>query len=83
LHLTFLSTAWRLLTGCGWRLHLTFLRTARRLRTRCGLGCLLPSFLLLFLPLARSLRRRLLIFLLLALRRLRDDKPRSERRGVD
>jgi hypothetical protein len=42
----------------------------------------LPSFLLLFLR-ARSLRLRLLIFLLLALRRLRDDKPRIERRGVD
>src|SRR6185312_13116407 len=83
LHLTFLSTAWRLRTRCRWRLHLTFLRAACRRRARCGLGCLLPSFLLLFLPLARSLRWRLLIFLLLALRRLRDDKPRSERRGVD
>jgi hypothetical protein len=37
---------------------------------------------LLFLPLARPLRWRLLILLLLALRRLRDDERRIERSGV-
>jgi hypothetical protein len=63
-------------------LHLTFLPTTRRLRTRCGLGCLLPLLLLLFLPLARP-RRRLLVLLLFALRRLRDDEGRIERRGVN
>jgi hypothetical protein len=63
-------------------LHLTFLPTAWRLRIGCGLGCLLPPLLLLFLPLARPLLRRLLLLLLFALRRLRHNEGRVERRGV-
>jgi hypothetical protein len=63
-------------------LYLAFLRTTWRLRIRCGPGCLLPPLLLLLLPLARPLRWRLLILLLLALRRLRDDERRIERSGV-
>jgi hypothetical protein len=82
LHLTFLPTARRLLTGCGWRLHLTLLSTTRRLRTRWWLRRL-PPLLLLFFPLARPLRRLLLVLLFALWRRLCHDRRLVERVGVD
>jgi hypothetical protein len=82
LHLTLLSTTRRLLTRRGWRLHLSFLRTAWRLRTRWWLRRL-PPLLLLFFPLARPLRRLLLVLLFALWRRLCHDRRLVERVGVD